>query len=153
MSLLDLFPGKWMIYAGIMAGTFAAGGTAAWKFQSMRYEAKEAERAQQQLALERESHTLELKRQSAVVSAQNAAAARAVGLRRDADSARAGADGLRDSALRSLAAAKAGHDACLVSANAFSVVFAECRERRDSLAEIAGRHANDVQTLTDAWPK
>ena len=153
MSITDLFPGKWFIYAVILAATFASGGTAAWKFQEMRYAAKENDRAQQQLVQEREQYTLNLKRESAVVSAQNSAAAREIGLRADADSARAGADSLRDSTMRALAAAKESHDACIKSADAFSVVFGECRARRDALAEVAGRHANDVQTLTDAWPK
>ena len=153
MSLLDPFPGRAYIYVAVLGAAFAAGGTAAWKVQSWRMASQENERAQQQLVQEREQHTLDLKRESAVVSAQNAAAARATGLRADADLARAGADSLRDSAMRALAAAKTSHDACLKSADAFSVVFAECRERRDALAEVAGRHANDVQTLMDAWPK
>ena len=153
MNITDLFPGKWFIYAAIVASAFAAGGTAAWKFEEMRYAAKENERAQQQLVQERERHTLDLKRESAVVSAQNAAAARATGLRADADLARDGLNGLRDSAVRSILAAQASHAACLKSADAFSVVFSECTERRNTLAEIAGRHANDVKTLTEAWPK
>lgn len=153
MSMLDLFPGKLWIYTAVLGAAFAAGGTAAWKVQNWRIASQENERAKLQLATEREQHRLDLKRESAVVSAQNAAAARAVGLRRDADSARSSLDGLRAASERALSSAKESHNACLKSADAFSVVFAECRERRDTLAEIAGRHANDVQTLTDAWPK
>ena len=153
MSLLDLFPGKWTIYAGIIAGTFAAAGTAAWKFQSMRYEAKENERAQQQLVLEREAHTLELKRQSAVVSAQNAAAARAIGLRSDADTARASANSLRDSAERAMRASQTSLDACLVTATTVNKLFLESVTRYGEVAESADRHASDVQTLTESWPK
>lgn len=153
MSLLDLFPGKLWIYTAVLGAAFVAGGTTAWKVQNWRMASQENERAQQQLVQERELHTLNLKRESGVVAAQNAAAARATMLRRDADSARAGADRLRDSSERALSFAKASHDACLKSAAAFSVVFGECRARRDALAEVAGRHANDVQTLMDGWPK
>lgn len=153
MSLLDPFPGRAYIYVAVLGAAFAAGGTAAWKVQSWRMASQENERAQQQLVQEREQHTLDLKRESAVVSAQNAAAARATGLRADADLARDGLNGLRDSAVRSILAAQASHAACLKSADAFSVVFSECTERRNTLAEIAGRHANDVKTLTEAWPK
>lgn len=62
--------------------------------------------------------------------------------------------GLRDT----LAAIRSGVPTATVdslgkSVAALSTVFAECAGRYRDLAEKADRHASDVQTLTEAWPK
>lgn len=43
--LLKLFPGQWAIYVAVLAASFAAGGTAAWKYQGARLDAVKAEYA------------------------------------------------------------------------------------------------------------
>jgi hypothetical protein len=153
MSLLDLFPGKWAIYAGIMVGTFVAGGTTAWKFQSMRYEAKENERAQHQLATEREWAKNNARQISTVSDALGAATARAGTLRRDADAARSSADSLRDATAAALRAAATDQATCIERTTTFSELFTASVRAYQGMAATADRHVSDVKTLNDAWPK
>ncbi|MGB4064264.1 MAG: DUF2514 family protein [Azonexus sp.] len=44
-------------------------------------------------------------------------------------------------------------DACRATADAAIAVFGECAAEAGSLADKAGGHASDVQTLSESWPK
>ena len=151
--LLKLFPGQWFIYAAVLAASFAAGGAAAWQFQSMRADAKEKDRVTQQLADSQEAAKMERLRQNAVIDAQNSARAREIRLRADADGARTELGGLRNATAGALQAASASHAACLERADAFSVVLNLCANQYQGLAATADRIASDRQTLIEAWPK
>lgn len=44
-------------------------------------------------------------------------------------------------------------DALRHTADAALAVFSDCQAKYGRLAEVADRHASDVETLTEAWPK
>ena len=44
-------------------------------------------------------------------------------------------------------------EACRNTAVTLAAVFGDCTARYGSLAEKADRHASDVRTLTEAWPR
>lgn len=148
--------GGYMIYThlatAIVSAALASAGV--WQVQDWRQDAKELKRAELQIALDRESRSLERKRSENVIAAQNTARVRDVALRRDADLARAESDGLRDDLatvrrqLPSLAI-----DAVRQYADAASVVFDQCSRRYQEVAGNASGHTSDVKTLEDAWPK
>ena len=138
----------------IIAAVIAAGGFGAgWKIQSWRYGAKETARVQQTLADQRLAAATAIRRADNVIQAQSAAAGRAADLRRDADGSRAALVSLSQSADAALRAASASHNACLDRAAAIRVVLDQCGAAHQELGERADRHASDVKTLMDAWPK
>ncbi|WP_157979300.1 hypothetical protein [Rhodoferax ferrireducens] len=145
-----------MIYTHLIAALLAAvlSSIGTWTIQSWRYDAKELERAELQIALDRESRTLERKRSQNVIDAQNSARVRDVALRRDSDAARLESDGLRDdlAAIRRQLPGLAD-DAVRRYADAASVVFSDCSRKYQEVAGAASGHASDVKTLEDAWPK
>lgn len=143
-----------MIYthalAAIVSAALAFGG--AWQVQNWRYGAKEKDRADETLKQTREIAGHYAERAGAVIAAQNAAKIRESSLRSDADLARTELDGLREQSDAALLAGRSSLETCLVTANAFSVVFHQCAKEYQGLGAIADRHASDAQTLTDAWP-
>lgn len=61
---------------------------------------------------------------------------------------------LRDALSRiSVGVPSASIDALRVSTSTLASVLGECQGRYRDMAEKADRHASDVQTLMDAWPK
>ena len=90
----------------------------------------------------------------AVLKAQNDAKIREAGLRSAADAAAAESGGLRDD----LAAMRGKYDqlsrdALIERDLAVGAVLTECTARYQGMASKAERHASDVRTLVDAWPK
>lgn len=144
-----------LILSALIAAALSAGS--AYQIQEWRYGAKEKDRvkkeAVQALVAQRELRLLESSRTSAVVAAQNDAARRAAGLRRDADGARVALVSLHDAAATAMREARSSHEACLVRADALGDVLARCGERHQTLAETCDRHVSDIKTLTDSWPK
>ena len=138
----------------ILAAIIAAGGFgSAWKIQSWRMDSLENEYAQQALASERLSAAAAIRHATALHDAQNAAVVRATALRRDADGTRTALVSLSQSAAAALQDAATSREACLDRANTFSQLFIDSADRYRGLAEKADRHASDIKTLTDAWPK
>lgn len=129
----------------------ALGACAAWFVQDWRITNAENHRLENARNEERELSRMESKRIAEVVAAQNAARLRESKLRMDAVAAKSAADSLR----RALAVQAAGADpaTCPDVAASQAVVLSDCAARYSGLAEIADRHASDIQTLTDAWPK
>lgn len=144
-----------MIYTHVAAALLAAAiaATGAWKVQDWRYGAKEMERVEQELNDERVRAATQIRREEAVIAAQNQAQARARSLRMDADGARAAADGLRVATAEALRSAAASHAACTERADSLGKLLVTVEEAGRNMAAIADGHANDAQTLMDAWPK
>jgi len=144
-----------MIYthaaAALLAAVVAATGT--YKIQSWRYGAKEAEHAEQQLENERLAAKGALRRQDAVIEAQNKAEVRARGLRLDAAGARSAAERLSDEIAATTRAATASKEACLERTNTLGELFKDSANAYRDVAEKADRHASDAQRLSDAWPQ
>lgn len=89
-----------------------------------------------------------------VLKAQNEAKLREATLRAYAAAARTESDGMRgDLADLRQQYDKLSRDAVIERAAAVGVVLAQCTERYQGVAEKAERHASDVKTLIDAWPK
>lgn len=90
----------------------------------------------------------------AVVKAQNDAKKREADLRSAADAARSESDGLHGD-LEALRADydKLSRDAVIERAAAVGAVLDQCQRQYQGVAAKADRHASDVRTLIDAWPK
>lgn len=86
--------------------------------------------------------------------AQNAATQREQTIRSLSAAAGAASNSLRstlENISRGVPAATV--DALRNSTSTLAAVLNECQDRYRGLAEKADRHASDVRTLTDAWPK
>lgn len=144
-----------MIYTHVATAVLAAALSfgAAWQIQNWRMDANEKHRVEEQLADERELASMERKRINNVLDAQNNARLRERGLRADAGAARATVDGLRSAAERTVQAARSSLDACTERAAALGELLASVADAGADLAEKAGRHVNDIQTLTEAYPR
>ena len=144
-----------MIYTHVAAAILAAAiaATGAWKVQDWRYNAKEKERAEQQLESERLRAKANLRNAENVIAAQNAAASRISQLRLDAAGARATADGLRTSISTALSRADNDLAACTDTANSIGKLLDQCGTAYQELGAVADRHASDIKTLIDAWPR
>jgi hypothetical protein len=127
--------------------------SAAWRLQDWRYKSQEKDRVEQQLEDQRLATKAITRRDTAVIEAQNQSAIRERGLRLDAAGSRDALVGLSDaidSALRDAAASQA---ACSQRAASLGDVLKASSNSYQGLAEICDRHASDVKTLSDAWPK
>ena len=151
--LSKFLPGTWWLYlvaAGVIATTSAAG---AWQFQEMRYGNKAKDRVQAELDAERGAFARQERRQQAAIDAANAARAREVGNRVDAAATRDAYSRMLIASSAAAERAKASHDACIVATAAFKTVYDNCTGRYTELGENSQRHVNDIQTLTESWPK
>lgn len=124
-----------------------------WRL-GQQIERMHAEQAQAELsaALDAGIRTAELTKQ--VEDARNDATKREIDNRRAAAGARAERDGLRDelAAIRK-SLPNLADDAVRERADTLANVLGHCSREYQSLAERADRHASDVKTLSDAWPK
>lgn len=126
----------------------------AWKIQSWRMDAQEKQRAAQIIETQKQAFRRYEVDQAKIQDAYAAATARAQKLLVDVNAARNDLDGLRrtsDEANRRIAAAS--QDALRQYATTANTVLAECTRAYLGVAEKAQGHANDVGTLTEAWPK
>lgn len=130
----------------------AVGFGSAWQIQSWRMDAREKERAEQELVDQQLSAKAAIRRQEKVIEAVNASNVREVTLRRDAAGSRAALVGLSHAAEQALRDAATSHSACINRATAIRVVLDQCGAAYQELGTVADRHANDAKTLMDAWP-
>ena len=130
----------------VAAGIFGS----AWTIQDWRYGAKEAEYAEQKLVDQQQNSKAALRERDAVITATNDGEDRARGLRVDATATRNELDRLRSSTARTVRDARASLDACVVRADTLGELFTTVASAGGELAEKAGRHSNDVQTLMSA---
>lgn len=144
-----------MIYTHAVAAVVAASiaATGAWQVQNWRYGAKEKDREHQNLVAIQQSAATAIRRLDSVLLAQSESAARAIRLRGDLDSSRTELDRLRTQLLRTMPGAEATPSACTDRADPARELLATCAAELQDLAGKADRHASDVKTLTDAWPK
>ena len=143
-----------LIVAGIIATASAATGFgAAWQIQSWRADSEEKDRVEATLENQRLIGATRTRNDQAVINAVNNGVARSTALRRDSDSARAAADSLRDEITRTVRDASASLAACTVRTAALGELCAAATESHRQLAEKADRHASDIRTIIEAWPK
>lgn len=128
-------------------------GTGAWQTQNWRYAAKEQERVDAQAETDRLAYKSRLQQQDRVIVAQNQAAARAVAARAADRAAGDAIDRLRNESAKSLDAARVSHEACVANATALRSVFDACTTEYREVGAAAQGHADDVKTLSDAWPR
>jgi hypothetical protein len=137
--LLALFAGGWH---------FGAGGVQA------KWDKAIATQAAADADANRENRVIESRRQSNIIEAQNAATTRNKNLQVAAASAGAVAVSLRDE-IATLRRSLPGlaDDAVRQRADAVAAVLADCTDSYAGMAAAADRHASDVKTLMEAWPK
>ena len=140
-----------LLISAALAGAIGFGS--AWKIQDWRNLDAENERLAQAQSQERELHATEQKRLNQVLESQNRATQRESKLRSDAATAESATDELRAQSASALFEARTSHDACIVRTIAYDNVLNQCSKAYQQLGSIADRHASDLQTLTDAWPK
>lgn len=102
-----------------------------------------------------ESNRKEVERLSKqITEAQNAATQREQTIRTTAAAVNTASSGLRDATTAIInGLPTATNDAIRQSATALAIISNDCQGRYREVAEKADRHASDVKTLTDAWPK
>jgi hypothetical protein len=130
-----------------------AGFGSAWELQSLRADSKEKAHVEQKLAAVQFSAAADIRRLDNHIEAQNKAVERERVLRRDADLLRGAVVSLSVSSSEALRAAQADHTTCIDRTVAFADVLQQCSGRYEAVVEKADRHASDVRTLIDAWPK
>lgn len=128
-------------------------GAGAWQTQNWRYAAKEKERVDAQAETDRLAYKSRLQQQDRVIVAQNQAAARAVAAKAADLAAGAAIDRLRDESAKSLDAARVSHEACIANATTLRTVFDACTAEYREMGAAAQGHADDVKTLSAAWPR
>lgn len=87
-----------------------------------------------------EAQNREQTRSKTNLAAANAAASASVGLQHALESIRSGVPSATTDALRQTTAA-------------LTTVLSDCQTKYRDMGQIADGHANDTQTLVDAWPK
>ena len=140
----------------LLAAIVAAAGSfyVAWQMQAGNVSAVELKHANS--VLEATNRTNDAWRGIVAnsLSAAASAANREVDTRKRLDGARSERDGLqRDLEEATARLATATPAACLDRAAALSAVLNNCTGAYSELAGKAERHANDIQTLTEAWPQ
>lgn len=158
--LFSLLKTYWPTIASIVGG-MALGCFAAWQWQGLRLDALELEFGQyrnqvRQQALEARQAVIDQKEKwrKEKDDAEKTAKQREDALQSDLATAAATADRLRNTvgALRANLVT-AAQPAIVETASALADVFEQCQSDYREMAEAADRHASDVKTLMDAWPK
>lgn len=146
----------WRILILLAGGAIAFGGgwiTNGWRL-GQQIERIHAERAQADLSNALAAGVQEAEWTKTVEDARNDATIREQAIRRDVVGARNAVDSLQreladiQRSLPTLAA-----EACRERADTLAELFGQCTARYGEVAEKADRHASDVKTLSDAWPK
>lgn len=155
--ILSVIP-RWVLWAAVAAlAAFSAAQT--YRLSSATSEATAARSEASGLRLEIAEANARAASQAADLQAQvnrahHEAKKREATLRAAAASAAAESDGLRGDieTLRDHLAV-ASRDAAAQRAIAVGTALSHCAKEYQRMAEIADRHASDVKTLRDAWPK
>ena len=163
--LVSKIVGHPMALLALLAAAFVTGVTvgssAAWYIQSIRID--KAETAHLRYAAEVEKNAIAAKRAALdkerfwigeIENARINAQSREARLKRDVANAQSAVVGLRNDlgALRSRLATST-EASCLATADSLGVLLGQCAEAYRDVSEVADRHAFDVQTLIEAWPK
>lgn len=138
------------VATGLIAALFASVGT--WQIQNWRYGSLEKERVEQTLADTRTDAASNIRKADNIIVAQNKAVARTIAAQRDADSARAERDRLRDATDQFVQGASGDLKTCSERITTLGDVFDQCGIALEEIARKADAHAIDAQKLSDAWP-
>jgi hypothetical protein len=130
-----------------------AGFALAWQLQAGNITQLKLEHANERITQGRAARVVADRQQNTIIAAQNAAAGRAVAMRRDDAGLRTVVDGLRDDLDVTRRAAGTVIDACNRHAATVSQLLVESATVNRELAQAADGHASDVRTLSEAWPK
>ena len=141
------------VVIAFIAATVIAGCVTGREQIHDKWDADKAIRMQAALTAERDARSKERSMQQQLNEAINAAAERETKLRADYSAANAAARGLRNdiAAVRSKLSI-ATVEACRGTAETALVVFGECADQYQSLAQDADRLGSSAKTLNDAWP-
>ena len=161
MGLLLSFAKSYWPQLAAFVGAVAIGFGLAWNLQGVRLDALEIEFGQYRNEVER--NAVAAKRAALdkekfwlgeIENARINAQSREARLKRDAANAQSAVVGLRNDlgALRDRLA-KSPVAACLDTADSLGVLLGQCAEAYRDVSEIADRHASEVQTLIEAWPR
>ena len=137
----------------VSAITAAAGFGLAWNLQAHQITKLELNHAEQRIAVARATRAALERNSTAVIQAQNDSAARVAVIKRNSDTLRVSADGLRDDLDTTMRAAATSIDACNRYSAAVSGLLVESVEVSRSLAQACDGHVSDIRTLMQAWPK
>ena len=163
--LISKIVGNPMVLLALLAAAFVTGVTvgssAAWYIQSIRID--KAETAHLRYAAEVEQNAIAAKLAALdkerfwigeIENARINAQSREARLKRDVANAQSAVVGLRNDlgALRARLATST-ETSCLATADSLGVLLGQCAEAYRDVSEIADRHASDVQTLIEAWPR
>lgn len=133
----------------------------AWNIQGMRldslditFKRYQVEVEQNAIAAKRAALDKERFWIGEIENARINAQSREARLKRDVANAQSAVVGLRNDlgALRARLATST-EASCLATADSLGVLLGQCAENYRAMAEVADRHASDVQTLIEAWPK
>ena len=128
-----------------------------WAVQGWRMEAKlsdlKTEYAQAQAAAVEKAHAETIRLQGQADEAQRLAAIRQSAISAAAAAARHELERVRNASTEALLLSGHSHATCLDRATALKEVFDQCSGAVVGLGEKADRHASDVQTMIQAWPK
>ena len=133
----------------------------AWNIQGMRLDSLDITFKRYQVEVEQNAIAAKLaaldKERFWIGEIENArinAQSREARLKRDVANAQSAVVGLRNdlSALRARLATST-EASCLATADSLGVLLGQCAEAYRDVSEIADRHASDVQTLIEAWPR
>lgn len=157
IALLNLIP-RWLLLAAIVALAALSAklsfdaGSARSDLAEVRVEKADLETAVAQANARAQTQATEFSNK--VIKAQNDAKERETTLRSAAVAAAFESDGLRDDlATLRVQLDQTTRAAAIERALALGVVLQQCSKEYQGLAAIADRHASDVQTLIQAWPK
>jgi len=131
----------------------AAGFAVAWNIQSKIILDNSLGYANERISQQRAARATSERFAQQVITAQNAAAARAVTLRRDADSAASSGNGLRIASTTAVRASTGDLDACTASLDAHSVVLDDLSRIAEGLAAEADSWASQAVALQEGWPQ
>ena len=131
----------------------ALGFGAAWQIQGHFLIKQELTHANERISLQRATRAALERNTTAVIQAQNAAAARVAVVKRESDAVRTAADSLRDTLDVTQRAAATSIDACNRHSATVSQLLVESATVNRELATACDGHISDLKTLMAAWPK
>lgn len=141
--------------SAFISGTITGvlGFSAAWTIQGRNIDSLKLEQRDAIIQQQRSARAAIDRATNAVITAQNAAAARAVTLRRDAAGAASAGNGLRLTSANSVRTAAADTTACTRSLDAHADVLSAVSREAERLAAEADGWAIQAVALQEGWPK
>lgn len=137
--------------AAAVAGV--AGFGLAWQLQNGTISELNLKAANERISSARVARATIERTSNAVMQAQNAAAGRAVVLRRESDAAGFSGNGLRSTSTATVRASEDFTDACRSIIAAYDSVVATGSDLLREVARDADQCGSDLQMIQEAWPR